>query len=87
MPTAPLSVQHGSKDLLVDHCSTAHGSGARQTQSGQVSDALDIDDQYQITVYKNAEHGFDYKDDTSSNKSAQDAALQATLKKLAQNLK
>jgi dienelactone hydrolase len=81
-PTAPLTVLHGSVDPLVDHCSVQYGAGGREIQSGQLASLLDLDDQYKVNVYKNAEHGFDYKDDTSSNKNARDAALAVTLDQL-----
>lgn len=86
MASAPLSVLHGSIDPLVDHCSVDYGTGARQVQSGQVSGLLGIDDTYELKVYKNAEHGFDYKLDTSSNKAAQEDALAITLARFDQYL-
>jgi dienelactone hydrolase len=88
LPTAPLTILHGGKDPLIDHCSTKHGSGARQVQSKQVADELKIADLYKITVYENADHGFDHAGEKGSqNKQAMEAALAVTLAQFAEHLK
>jgi dienelactone hydrolase len=90
LPTAPLTVLHGGKDPLIKQCSTKHGTGARQVQSKQVAGELKIADPYEITVYEQAEHGFDHAGEKgkggSPNKQAMEAALAVTLAQLAEHL-
>jgi dienelactone hydrolase len=82
-PTGPLTILHGSKDSLLKHCSTEHGSGGRQTQSKKVADELRIEDLYEIIVYDGASHSFDSsgsKNPGDANKGADGAARVAALK-------
>ncbi len=92
-PTGPLTILHGSKDSLLNHCSSQYGSGGRQIQSQQVAAKLKIEDLYEITVYKGASHSFDSsgsKNPADANKGADGAArvaaLKVTLEKLATQL-
>lgn len=89
MPTAPLTILHGSEDSLIEECSVDHGQGRREIQAGQVSDLLGVDNQYAITVYDGAEHGFDHigKDGEGDNGAAYEAALAVTMAELANHLK
>jgi len=86
LTTAPLTILHGSKDDLVNHCSTSHGTGARQTQSKQVADKLKVDNLYEVTVYKDAAHSFDAASSKGADAVAREAALKVALHKLATQL-
>lgn len=81
--TAPLTVLHGGQDSLIKHCSVAYGVGTRQVQSAQVGSVLKVADNYQITVYPNATHGFATPGTTGADGSARLAAQDVTMAKLA----
>ena len=93
-PTADLFVLHGEADPLVSICSEEYGSGSRQKQSAQVARHLGADDTYHVTVYADAEHGFDNarsgggdeKSDQKADVRARDAALKVALRQLHDHL-
>ena len=92
-PTAPLFVEHGSADTLVEDCSSEYGKGRRQLQSSVVAAARALPDPFHVSVHPDAEHGFDNagapgQDEGSGSQrpedlAARDAALAATLEHLA----
>ncbi|MGE3621090.1 MAG: dienelactone hydrolase family protein [Acidimicrobiia bacterium] len=90
LPTADLTILHGSEDPLVELCSTDHGSGARQVQSAQVAEALGTPDPYDIVVYPGAGHGFDQAQPgpnaTEGDLAAREAARAVALDVLAGHL-
>ncbi|MBB6099462.1 carboxymethylenebutenolidase [Deinobacterium chartae] len=69
-PTAPLTVLHGTKDSLLERCSTEYARGERETQIEQVAAYLKVPNPYEITVFKGAGHGFDGSDSKGSKGSA-----------------
>ncbi len=82
-PTGPLTILHGTKDSLLNHCSTEHGAGGREAQSKQVAAERKIEDLYEVIVYDGASHSFDSsggKNPGDSNKGADGAARVAALK-------
>jgi dienelactone hydrolase len=95
-PTAPLYIEHGSADTLVDDCSLDFGRGRRQAQSAVVAAAERITDPFHVNVHAAAEHGFDNAgvpgaDEGSGSQRpedlrARDDALAATLDHLAAHL-
>lgn len=88
LATAPLFVLHASDDSLVGHCSTKHGTGGREIQSGQVASQLKVADTYELTVYPDAGHSFDSAGSKAEggtpegNLAARDAALAVALEQL-----
>ncbi len=86
VPTAPLTILHGSDDSLVTQCSTKHGTGARQIQSKTVSTKLAISDIYEVNVYAGAAHSFDSASSKGDDAVAREAALKVALNKLATQL-
>lgn len=90
--TAPLLVLHASEDPLIEHCSVEYGSGARETQAGQVAGQLKTANTYDLTVYEDAGHSFDSPGGSGSggghdgDDEAKAAARKVTLAALAEYL-
>lgn len=60
-PASPLQILHASLDPLVDHCSITQ-TGTREFQADTYSQQRSVPDQYAITIYDGASHGFDSAD-------------------------
>lgn len=58
-PSAPLYIEHGSIDSLVDDCSEEFGQGRRQKQAALVAAKEGQQDRYSIQIHQGADHGFD----------------------------
>ncbi|MGE3619976.1 MAG: dienelactone hydrolase family protein [Acidimicrobiia bacterium] len=79
-----LTILHGGRDDLIEHCSRSHGKGTRQVQSARVARDLCRADTYSLTVYDDAGHGFDSVGSSgrAADRRARDAALPVALARL-----
>jgi dienelactone hydrolase len=60
-PAAPLRIEHGELDALVNHCSITR-TGTRERQADAFATAMARPDHYDITIHAGAKHGFDAAD-------------------------
>jgi dienelactone hydrolase len=91
LPTAPLTILHGTEDPLIKHCSADHGPGARELQAEQLTKKFKIFNTYGLKVYKDAAHSFDSNDKGGEatgkgDVAAKKDALKVTLAQLVKHL-